>query len=164
VLLFGVLANIVLHTGIGRHMAVTLWRGLVATLRFVFYDGVRGMLRWPPLAELLNAGIVRGLGRNLVQPLLIGSLPLIPIIALAVFVEEVPIEPGLWLPGWPSPSAPGAQYAGGASLPGQPVHPHRRYLRRINQALFIGAIQQLLYFFKEVTGASRSCCTGSTRR
>jgi hypothetical protein len=149
VLLFGVLANIVLHTGIGRHIGSSLWRGAGGDAALRVLRRNPGILRWPPLAELLNAGMVRGLGRNLVQPLLIGSLPLIPIIVMAVFVEQVPIEPGLWLPGWPSPSAPGAQYAGRASLPGQPVTRIGVYVRRINQAVFIGH--------------PVSCCTSSRR-
>jgi hypothetical protein len=152
VLLLGGLANIVMHTGIGQHIALSLWRGLVATLRFIFHDGLTRLLRWPPMAELLSAGIVRALGRNLVQPLLIGTLPLIPIIVLAVFVEEVPIEPGLWLAV--------LAFALGTLLRNTPAG--RRfldnvntrigvYLARINQALFIGLIQWLLTFFKEVT-------------
>ncbi len=152
VLLVGTLANVIMHTGIGRHIALSLWRALLATLRFLFYDGLPRILRWRPLAELLNAGIVRGIGRNLVQPLLIGTLPLIPIIVIAVFIEEVPIEPGLWLAV--------LAYAVGTLARNTPAG--RRfldnlrtsiglYLRRINQALFINAIQSLLYFFKEVT-------------
>ncbi|WP_296899013.1 sulfite exporter TauE/SafE family protein, partial [Thiohalocapsa sp.] len=152
VMLLGGLVNIVMHTGIGRHIALSLWRGLVALLRFVFYDGLSRLMRWPPMAELLSTGIVRGLGRNVVQPLLIGTLPLAPIILLAVFVEEVPIEPGLWLAG--------LAFALGTLARNTPAG--RRfldnlstrvglYLRRLNQALFIGLIQSLLAFFKEVT-------------
>jgi hypothetical protein len=152
VMLLGGLANVVMHTGIGRHIALAVWRGLIGVLRFVFYDGISRLLRWPPMAELLSAGIVRALGRNLVQPLLIGTLPLIPIIVLAVFVEEVPIEPGLWLAV--------LAFALGTLLRNTPAG--RRfldnvntriglYLRRINQALFISLIQWLLTFFKEVT-------------
>jgi hypothetical protein len=152
VLLLGGLANLVMHTGIGRHIALSLWQGLAATLRFIFYDGLTRLMRWPPLAELLTMGFVRGVGRNVVQPLLIGTLPLAPIILLAVFVDEVPIEPGLWLAG--------LAFALGTLARNTPAG--RRfldnlntrvglYLRRINQALFIGLIQSLLYFFKEVT-------------
>ncbi len=152
VMLLGGLVNIVMHTGIGRHIALTLWQGLVATLRFIFYDGLTQVLRWRPMAELLSTGLIRGLGRNLVQPLLIGILPLAPIILLAVFIDEVPIEPGLWLLG--------LAFALGTLARNTPAG--RRfldnlstriglYLRRLNQALFIGLIQSLLYFFKEVT-------------
>jgi len=152
VLLMGGLTALVMHTGIGRHIALALWQGLVAVLRFVLFDGLNRLLRWRPLAELLSTGFVRGLGRNLVQPLLIGILPLIPIILLAVFVEEVPIEPGLWLVV--------LAFALGTLARNTPAG--RRfldnlntrvgvYLRRINQTLVIGLIQWLLTFFKEVT-------------
>jgi len=152
VLLVGGVINSLAYSGLGRHLAVTLWRATYYTLRFLLYDGVRQLLRWRPMAQLLSSALVRALGRNLVQPLLIGALPLIPIIAVAVFVEEVPIEPGLWLAG--------LAFALGTLLRHTPAG--RRfldnlstsvgiYLRRFNQALFIGAIQQLLYFFKEVT-------------
>ena len=152
VMLLGGLVNIVMHTGIGRHIALSLWHGLVATLRFIFYDGLSRLMRWRPMAELLSTGLVRGVGRNIVQPLLIGTLPLAPIIFLAVFVEEVPIEPGLWLAG--------LAFALGTLARNTPAG--RRfldnlstrfglYMRRLNQALFIGLIQSLLTFFKEVT-------------
>jgi hypothetical protein len=109
-------------------------------------------LRWAPIAGLLTPGFLRGLGRNLVQPLLIGTLPLAPIIGLAVLVDEVPIEPGLWLLG--------LAFALGTLARNTPAG--RRfldnlstrigvYLQRLNQALFIGLIQQLLFFFKELT-------------
>ena len=152
ILLLGGLTALVMHTGIGRHLALMLWRGLLAVLRFVFLDGLNQLLRWPPLAALLSNGVVRALGRHLVQPLLIGILPLIPIYVLAVFVEEVPIQPGLWLVV--------LAFALGTLARNTPAG--RRfldnlntrigvYLRRINQTLVIGAIQWLLTFFKEVT-------------
>ena len=152
VLLVGGVINSLAYSGLGRHLAVTLWRGASYLVRFILYDGMRRLLRWKPMVNLLSTGLIRGLGRNLVQPLLIGTLPLIPIIVLAVFVDEVPIEPGLWLAG--------LAFALGTLLRNTPTG--RRFLdnlstsvgtflRRANQALFIGAIQQLLYFFKEVT-------------
>ncbi|HCS88632.1 MAG: sulfite exporter TauE/SafE family protein [Thiohalocapsa sp. PB-PSB1] len=152
VLLLGGLISLVMHTGIGRYLALVLWHGTVSVLRFVFFDGLNRLLRWRPMAELLSTGLVRALGRNLVQPLLIGVLPLIPIVLLAVFVEEVPIEPGLWL-GM-------LAFALGTLARNTPAG--RRfldnlstrigvYLRRINQTLVIGLIQWLLTFFKEIT-------------
>ncbi|MFE8033518.1 sulfite exporter TauE/SafE family protein [Thiohalocapsa marina] len=152
IILIGLLTNIGLYSGIGRHLARTLWHALTATLRFVLYDGVRQLLRWPPVAGFLKTGLARALGRNLVAPMLIGVVPLTPIIALAVLVEEVPIEPGLWLAG--------LAFALGTLARNTPAG--RRflddlstnlglYLRRINQTLFIGLIQQLIYFFKEVS-------------
>jgi len=152
VTLIGSLINLVLYTGIGRHVAVAVGKGGWQILRFLAWDGPRGLLRWGPIAGLLSTGLLRGVARHLVQPLLIGTLPLVPIIALAVLVEEVPIEPGLWLLG--------LAFALGTLARNTPAG--RRfldnlstsvglYLKRINQTLFIGLIQQLLYFFKEVT-------------
>jgi hypothetical protein len=152
VVLLGAVVNLFAFTGIGRHLVRSVWHGTVYALRFLLYDGIRRFLRWGPVAALLKTGFMRGLGRNLLQPLLIGTLPLAPIIALAVFVDEVPIEPGLWLAG--------LAFALGTLARNTPAG--RRFLddlstsvasslRRINQTLFIGAIQQLMYFFKELT-------------
>ncbi len=151
VALAGTLVNLAVYTGLGRHLARSLWAALVGGARFLLYDGIRQLLRWAPVARLMKTGLVRGLWRNLTEPMLIGTLPLIPIIALAVFIDEVPIEPGLWLAG--------LAFALGTLARNTPAG--RRflddlttgiglYLRRINQALFIGLIQQLLYLFKEM--------------
>lgn len=152
VVLSGTLVNLVAYTGIGRHIAAAVFFGGWRILRFLVWDGPRGLMRWWPVAVLLSTGLMRGLGRNLIQPLLIGILPLAPIIALAVLVDEVPIQPGLWLLG--------LAFALGTLARNTPAG--RRfldnlstrigsYLQRLNQALFIGLIQQLLFFFKEVT-------------
>ena len=152
VVLSGALINLVAYTGIGRHLAKAVIVGGWRILRFLAWDGPHGLLRWWPIAGLLSTGLMRGLGRNLIQPLLIGILPLAPIIALAVLVDEVPIKPGLWLLG--------LAFALGTLARNTPAG--RRfldnlstrigaYLQRLNQALFIGLIQQLLFFFKEVT-------------
>ncbi|MBK5931786.1 sulfite exporter TauE/SafE family protein [Halochromatium salexigens] len=152
VILIGSLINLIAYTGIGRHLAEAVTFGGWRVLRFLAWDGPRELIRWWPIAGLLSTGLMRGLGRNLIQPLLIGILPLVPIIALAVLVDEVPIEPGLWLFG--------LAFALGTLARNTPAG--RRfldnlstriaaYLQRINQALFIGLIQQLLFFFKEVT-------------
>jgi uncharacterized coiled-coil protein SlyX len=148
----GAIINLVAYTGIGRHLAKAVTFGSWGILRFLFWDGPHALLRWWPIAGLLGTGLLRGLGRNLIQPLLIGTLPLAPIIALAVLVEEIPIQPGLWLFG--------LAFALGTLARNTPAG--RRfldnlstgiglYLQRINQALFIGLIQQLLFFFKEIT-------------
>ncbi len=152
VVLSGSLITLIVHTGIGRHLAEAVIFGGWRILRFLAWEGPRELIRWWPIAGLLSTGLMRGLGRNLIQPLLIGILPLVPIITLAVLVEEVPIEPGFWLFG--------LAFALGTFARNTPAG--RRfldnlstriglYLQRINQALFIGLIQQLLFFFKEVT-------------
>lgn len=150
VLLSGLIVNVVLHTGIGWHLAVSLWEGTRDLVRFVLFDGIRQLLRWGPVARLMKTRVSRVLWRNLIHPMLIGTLPLVPIIALAVLVDEVPIEPGLWLAG--------LAFALGTLARNTPAG--RRflddlstniglYLKRLNQALLIGLIQRLLYFFKE---------------
>ncbi len=152
VVLSGCLINLVAYTGIGRRMATASVLGSWGVLRYLLWDGPHDLVRWWPIASLLSTAWMRGLGRNLFQPLLIGILPLAPIIALAVLVDEVPIEPGLWLLG--------LAFALGTLARNTPAG--RRfldnlstrvgvYLQRINQALFIGLIQQLLFFFKEIT-------------
>lgn len=152
VVLSGCLINLVAYTGIGRRIAIASVLGSWAVLRYLLWEGPHDLMRWGPVASLLSTGLMRGLGRNLFQPLLIGTLPLAPIIALAVLVDEVPIEPGLWLLG--------LAFALGTLARNTPAG--RRfldnlntrigvYLQRINQALFIGLIQQLLFFFKELT-------------
>ena len=152
VALIGTAANVGLYTGIGRHLAVQLWRGGWGLLRFVLYDGLRRLLRWGPVATLLGTTVVRGLGRNLVQPLLIGILPLAPIIALAVLVEEVPIEPGLWLFGLAFALGTLARNTpAGRRFLDNLASGTGRVLRRLNQALLVGLIQQMLYWFKEIS-------------
>lgn len=152
VMLLGSLANLVLYTGIGRHVAVSIAKGSWQLVRFLAWDGPRALLRWTPLAVLLGTGFMRGLGRNLIQPLLIGTLPLAPVIALAVFVDEVPIEPGLWLLGLAFALGTLARHTpAGRRFLDDLATRIALYLRRINQTLVIGLINELLYFFKEVT-------------
>ncbi|MGB5833584.1 MAG: sulfite exporter TauE/SafE family protein [Thiohalocapsa sp.] len=152
VALIGGAVNLFAFSGVGRHVAGLLWYASAFATRFLLYDGARRFLRWGPVAQLLNTGLLRGLGRNLVQPLLIGTLPLIPIIMLAVFVDEVPIQPGLWLAGLAFALGTLARNTpGGRRFLDNLSTSFGTYLRRINQKLFIGAIQQLMYFFKEAT-------------
>lgn len=148
----GTLANLVLYTDIGRHVLRAIWTGTRTLFDLLLIEAPRRLLRWPPLARLLGTGLIRGLARNLIQPLLFGILPLTPIMALAVVVEEIPIEPGFWLLG--------LAFALGTLARNTPAG--RRFIdnlvtylvqlqRRINQALVVGFIQHLLYLFKEAT-------------
>ena len=148
----GALVNLFAYTGIGRHLGRSVLFGLWDMLRFVFVEGPRALVRWWPIAGLLSTGLVRGLGRNLIQPLVIGTVPLAPIIALAVLVDEVPIQPGLWLLGLAFALGTLARNTpGGRRFLDDLSTRVATYLQRINQALFLGLIQQLLFFFKEVT-------------
>ena len=152
VVLLGAVVNLFAFSGIGRHVVRSVWSGTLYALRFLLYDGIRRFLRWGPMAALLKTGLVRGLGRNLFQPLLIGTLPLIPIIWLAVFVDHVPIEPGLWLVGLAFALGTLARHTpAGRRFVDDLSTGIGSYVRRVNQALFIGAVQQLMYFFKELT-------------
>lgn len=146
------LANLVLYTEIGRHVLRAIWQGSRTLFHLLLIQAPRRLLQWPPLARLLGTGFFRSLARNLIQPMLFGILPLTPIIALAVLVEEIPIEPGFWLLG--------LAFALGTLARNTPAG--RRFVdnlvtylvqiqRRINQTLVLGLIQQLLYFFKEAT-------------
>ncbi|MBK5968976.1 MULTISPECIES: sulfite exporter TauE/SafE family protein [Thiorhodovibrio] len=146
------LTNLVIHTDIGHHVLRATWHGSRTLFDLLLIQAPRRLLRWPPLARLLGTGLFRGLARNLIQPLLFGILPLMPIIALAVLVEEIPIEPGFWLLG--------LAFALGTLARNTPAG--RRFIdnmvtylvqlqRRINQTLVLGLIQHMLYLFKEAT-------------
>ncbi len=151
VTLFATLINVLFYTEIGRHIISSFWSGSRFLLYFLLIDGPRTLLRWPPVLRLLNTGLMRGLGRNLIQPLLVGILPLIPIMMLAVLVDEVPI-PGLWLLGLAFALGTLARNTpGGRRFIDNLVSYVTRVFARINQTVFFGAIQQLLFFFKELT-------------
>ncbi|WP_200283967.1 sulfite exporter TauE/SafE family protein [Rhabdochromatium marinum] len=148
----GTLANLVIHTDIGRHVLHAIWHGSRALFDFLVIQAPWHLLAWPPLSGLLGTGLIRGLARHFIQPLLFGILPLTPIIALAVLVEEVPIKPGFWLLA--------LAFALGTLARNTPAG--RRFIdnlvthlsqlqRRINQTLVLGLIQHLLYLFKEAT-------------
>ncbi|WPL15150.1 hypothetical protein Thiowin_00030 [Thiorhodovibrio winogradskyi] len=148
----GTLTNLVLYTDIGRHVLLAIWHGSRTLFDLLLIQAPRRLLQWPPLAEMLGTGLFRGMARNLIQPMLFGILPLTPIIALAVLVEEIPIEPGFWLLG--------LAFALGTLARNTPAG--RRFIdnlvtylvqmqRRINQTLVLGLIQQLQYSFKEAT-------------
>lgn len=148
----GAVMNLFLYSDIGRHILLGLWSGGHILWHFLRHEAPYHLLRWGPLASFLNTGLARGLGRNLIAPTLIGLLPLTPIIGLAVLVEEIPMRPGLWLFG--------LAFALGTLMRNTPggrrfldnlASGSMAWLRRFNQLLVIGTIQQLLYFFKEVT-------------
>lgn len=152
ILVLGGLVNLFVYSELGRHLGIAIASTAWRMTRFLLWDGPRGFVRWGPVAALLATGLMRGVGRHIIAPLLIGVLPLIPIIAVAVFVEEVPLRPGLWLLG--------LAFALGTLARNTPtgrrfldnlVTDAARLLQRINQTLVIGLITQLMFFFKEVT-------------
>lgn len=148
----GAVINVFLYSEIGRHILAGIWSGGHTLWHFLRHEAPYHLLRWGPLASFLNTGFARGLGRNLIAPTLIGLLPLTPIIGLAVLVDEIPMRPGLWLFG--------LAFALGTLMRNTPggrrfldnlASSTMGWLRRFNQLLVIGTIQQLLHFFKEVT-------------
>ena len=146
----GTLTNLVLYTDIGRHVLLAIWHGSRTLFDLLLIQAPRRLLHWPPLAGLLGTGLFRGLARNLIQPMLFGILPLTPIIALAVLVEEVPIKPGFWLLGLAFALGTLARNtASGRRFIDNLVTYLVQMQRRINQTLVLGLIQQLLYAFKE---------------
>lgn len=152
VLALGTLINGLANTRIGRWLATTTWRATWWTLRLLFYDGLRRLMRWGPVARLLATNLIRGLDRNLVQPLFIGVLMVLPFFFVGRLIEGLDIEIGL--------SFFVVAFALGTLLRNTPagrrlldnaVSAMRQFLRRVNQTLVIGLIRELLHFFKEVT-------------
>jgi hypothetical protein len=146
------LINAVAYTRSGRAIIVALWRALCWSLRLLLFDGIRKLLRWGPIARVLTTDLARGLDRNLLQPLLIGALLVLPFLGIGLVFEGFDVEPGL--------SSFLLAFAIGTLIRNTPAG--RRmldnalsamglFLRRINQTLVIGLVQELLHFFKEVT-------------
>ncbi|NKN33334.1 sulfite exporter TauE/SafE family protein [Marichromatium bheemlicum] len=144
--------NLGVYTEIGRHVFITLWHALGSGLRLLLFDGLRRLLRWRPVANLLATRAIRALDHNLLRPLLTGALALLPFIALASLAEGHLIEPGAPLFGL-------AFTLGilinntplGRRLVDQTVSTLGALLRRLNQTLVIGLVKALLDFFKEFT-------------
>ncbi|RNE89262.1 sulfite exporter TauE/SafE family protein [Marichromatium sp. AB31] len=152
VALVALMVNLGVYTRIGRRFFIALWQGLGTLLRLLLFDGVRRLLRWRPMANLLATRAIRALDHNLLRPLLTGTLALLPLIGLAGLVEGLAIEPGAPLFGL-------AFTLGilinntplGRRLVDQTVSALGGFLRRVNQTLVIGLVKALLDFFKEFT-------------
>jgi hypothetical protein len=152
VMTLGVLINAVAYTQIGRLIAEVIWRGSLWTLRLLLFDGVRKLLRWGPVARVLATSLIRGLARNLVQPLFIGILMVLPVVGIGLLIEGLELELGLSLfvlafaVGTLARNTPA-----GRRMLDNAVSATHQFLRRVNQTLVIGLIRELLHFFKEVT-------------
>lgn len=149
--LLAVLINLTVHTRIGRWLVKHLWLATRWALRLFLFDGLRRLVRWGPVARVLATNLIRGLDRNLVQPLFIGVLLVLPVIGAGHLIDGLEIELGL--------SSFLLAYAIGSLIRNTPAGRHmldnavsatRLFLRRLNQTLVIGLIQELLHFFKEV--------------
>ncbi|WP_200387368.1 sulfite exporter TauE/SafE family protein [Thiocapsa imhoffii] len=152
VLLLAAMINLFAYTRGGRWIVVALWRVICWTFRLLLFDGIRRLLRWRPIARFLANSAIRGLDRNLFQPLLIGLALVLPFLGIGLLIEGIDIEPGL--------SSLVVAFAVGTLIRNTPagrrlldnaVSKTLQFLRRLNQTLVIGLVQELLHFFKEVT-------------
>ncbi|EGV31615.1 hypothetical protein ThidrDRAFT_1816 [Thiorhodococcus drewsii AZ1] len=148
----GLAINGIAHTRVGRtgfHVfIVSLWW----TLRLVLYDGLRRLLRWRPVSTLLNTDLIRGVDRYLMRPALTGSLIVLPVAGLASFIQDEPIEPSVSLLALTLALGTLAHNTpGGRRLLDNLASSSMQALRRLNQALVMGLIKELMLFFKELT-------------
>ncbi|EGV19023.1 hypothetical protein [Thiocapsa marina] len=152
VLLLAVLINAFAYTRVGRAIAKTIWRAIAWTVSLLLFDGVRKLLRWAPVARLLSTSLIRGLDRNLVQPLFIGLLIVLPFVGLGLLIDGVEIDYGLSLliPAFAIGTLARNTPAGRRMLDNA-ASAAWQILRRLNQTLVIGVVRELLHFFKEVT-------------
>jgi hypothetical protein len=152
VLLLALLINAFAYTRVGRAIAKTIWRGTSWTVRLLLFDGMRKLLRWTPVARILSTNLIRGLDRNLVQPLFIGLLIVLPFVGLGLLIDGVEIDYGLSLliPAFAVGTLARNTPAGRRMLDNA-ASAAWQVLRRLNQTLVIGLVRELLHFFKEVT-------------
>ncbi|WP_296695437.1 sulfite exporter TauE/SafE family protein [Thiocapsa sp. UBA6158] len=152
VLLLALLINAFAYTRVGRAIAKSIWRVIAWTVRLLLFDGMRRLLRWAPVARLLSTSLIRGLDRNLVQPLFIGLLIVLPFVGLGLLIDGVEIDYGLSLliPAFAIGTLARNTPAGRRMLDNA-ASAAWQMLRRLNQTLVIGLVRELLHFFKEVT-------------
>jgi hypothetical protein len=152
VLLLALLINAFAYTRAGRAIAKTLWRVIAWTVRLLLFDGMRKLLRWAPVAKFLSTSLIRGLDRNLVQPLLIGLVIVLPFVGIGLLIDGVEIDYGLSLliPAFAIGTLARNTPAGRRMLDNA-ASGAWQMLRRLNQTLVVGLVRELLHFFKEVT-------------
>lgn len=144
--------NAIAYTRIGRIGMRGFLHGLWWGLRLLFYDGLRRLLRWRPVSRLLDTEIIRALDRNLLRPFLIGALLMLPVLGLASLIDGEWIQPNvsmialtLALGVLVRNTSAGRRFLDDmASTSG-------RLLRRLNQTLMLGLVNELMRFFKELT-------------
>jgi hypothetical protein len=146
------LINALAYTEIGRRIVIALWRALCWTFRLLLFDGMRRLLRWEPVARFFATSVIRGLDRNLIQPLFIGAILVLPFVGIGILIDGIDIEPGLssfilaFAIGTLARNTPA-----GRRMLDNAASAVRLFLRRVNQTLVIGLVRELLHFFKEVT-------------
>lgn len=143
--------NLVAYTRRGLHGARAVLRGLWWGVRLLLFDGARRLLRWPSVSQFLDNPLVRGLDRYLLRPFLIGALLVLPMLGLASLVKGALITPNASM--FAFALALGAlvrNTSAGRRRIDDVISASSRVLRRLNQALVIGLVHELLEFFKEV--------------
>ncbi len=147
----GLLINAMTYTRVVRHGALAVLRGIWWGLRLLFYDGLRRLMHWQPIVDLLENTVVRMLDRYLLRPFLIGMLLILPFLGLASLVESALIEPGI--------SLFALALTLGTLLHNTPSGRHLlddaasrvgRFLRLVNQTLIFGLVRELMQFFKDI--------------
>lgn len=152
VLGLGLAINALAYTRAGRLSLRTLLRALWWTLRLLLFDGLRRLMRWPPVRRVLETELARGLDRNLLRPFLSGSALMLPVIGLASLIHGGLIELNLSLAALTLVSGILIQNTPrGRRLLDDLISAGGQVLRRLNQTLVMGLIQELMLFFKEVT-------------
>ncbi len=104
------------------------------------------------MSRMLESELVRGLDRKLLRPFLTGASMMLPVIGLASLIQGAWIRPDLSL--MALTLALGVlvrNTPAGRRLLDDSVSAIGDFLRRANQTLVIGLIQELMQFFKEVT-------------
>nr|WP_207168377.1 sulfite exporter TauE/SafE family protein [Thiocystis violacea] len=144
--------NAIAYTRAGRLGARAFLQGLWWGLRLLLFDGLRRIARWRPISRLLETEVVRGLDRNLLRPFLIGTALMLPVIGLASLIEGEWIEPSFSLVALTLALGVLVRNTpAGRRLLDDLASAAGRLLRRLNQTLVIGLIQELMQFFKELT-------------
>jgi hypothetical protein len=146
------LINAFAYTQIGRGIVKATWRAICWTFRLLLFDGMRKLIRWGPVARLLATSFARGLDRNLVQPLFIGALLVLPFVGIGLLIEGSDIEiGGSWFVLAFAIGTLARNTPGGRRMLDNAASATRLFLRRLNQTLVIGLVRELMHFFKEVT-------------
>jgi hypothetical protein len=93
VLLLGTALSLLVNTRAGRSAARRSWQAVVALIRFLFVTVPGKVRRLPPIAWLLDRGLVQVLLHRFLLPLGLGLLPLLPV--AGIWLLATPTSPGV---------------------------------------------------------------------